>query len=408
MRYKSLQKLFNEDASNARFDVNRAEAKRRFTSISSYQSGITLETGELFFTIPAELAVLTEKVLRLERKVSFLWRELPRIAHNSYINDLIESEIISSNRIEGVRSTRRQVRDALDDIARDKPSPQGKKFREFVRLYLALTKPDVQFPKTPGDIRAIYDDIVAGDLAPENALDGKLFRAQPVDVETETQKLVHSGVMPESKIITLLEDMLHLVRSEEIPLLYSAILSHFLFEYIHPFYDGNGRTGRYLLAIFLSEPLSIVTVLSLSKAISENLSRYYREFQNAEAPLNHADATSFLLTMVELIREAQENLHAELLQKREALIQGQEKIKTLGLLSDDKQKILFALLQNHLFDALPECRLDKISDYLNRSKATTRKYIAALENGGQIMITSHRPLKIVLSDTTKHQLGLII
>lgn len=37
-----------------------------------------------------------------------------------------------------------------------------------------------------------------------------------------------------------------------------------------PFYDGNGRTGRYLLALYLDESLSIPTVLSLSRTIAKN------------------------------------------------------------------------------------------------------------------------------------------
>ena len=66
----------------------------------------------------------------------------------------------------------------------------------------------------------------------------------------------------------MIDRMIELVASPDIPQTYSAILSHFLFEYIHPFYDGNGRTGRYLLALYLSEPLSETTVLSLSRVIA--------------------------------------------------------------------------------------------------------------------------------------------
>lgn len=46
--------------------------------------------------------------------------------------------------------------------------------------------------------------------------------------------------------------------------------AHYIFEYAHPFYDGNGRTGCYLLSLFLENSLSQPTVLSLSRAIANN------------------------------------------------------------------------------------------------------------------------------------------
>ena len=72
-----------------------------------------------------------------------------------------------------------------------------------------------------------------------------------------SSKVKHTGVSPESKIEQMISQMINLVEGGAVPAVYSAFLAHFLFEYIHPFYDGNGRTGRYLLALYLSEPLSI-------------------------------------------------------------------------------------------------------------------------------------------------------
>ena len=70
--------------------------------------------------------------------------------------------------------------------------------------------------------------------------------------------------------------MMDPARSDTIPFLQRAIASHFLFEYIHPFYDGNGRTGRYLLALYLSNDLTLPTVLSLSRTIAENKNEIYK------------------------------------------------------------------------------------------------------------------------------------
>lgn len=75
-----------------------------------------------------------------------------------------------------------------------------------------------------------------------------------------------------------------------------------------PFYDGNGRTGRYLLALYLDESLSIPTVLSLSRTIAENKNAYYAAFSSVKNPLNHGEMAHFVYAMLELIRTAQSSM----------------------------------------------------------------------------------------------------
>lgn len=109
-----------------------------------------------------------------------------------------------------------------------------------------------------------------GELNEADQPDGQLFRKNGVEVTLGGIKVIHRGVEPESKIIEGLSSMLHLIADNDMPRLISAIASHYLFETVHPFYDGNGRTGRYLLALSLKDVLSDLTALSLSRAIAEN------------------------------------------------------------------------------------------------------------------------------------------
>lgn len=63
---------------------------------------------------------------------------------------------------------------------------------------------------------------------------------------------------------------------QEIDPLVRLALIHYQFEAIHPFYDGNGRTGRILNILFLvSEKLLTIPVLYLSRYIIENKADYY-------------------------------------------------------------------------------------------------------------------------------------
>ena len=403
MSYKTLKQLFYEDVSEKRFENNKHEAERRINDLSTYRTGIQLETGELFYTLPQELAVLNERVLRLERRVSQLWRSLPDMARWSYIRDLIIKEIDYTNKIEGVRSTRKEIEDALVSIELQKESRAEKRFKEFAALYLNITEGEMNFPKEPADIREIYDAVLAGELTDKDKLDGELFRARGVEISAGT-RIVHEGVVPEAKIISMLQAMIDLADDENAPAVYNALLSHFLFEYIHPFYDGSGRTGRFLLALYLSRPLSMPSVLSLSRVVAENLQDYYRAFEEVEHRLNHADATYFLIAMMRMLRLSQENLVAELEKKDTLLSQGKDRLKHLDLPGrqyvkrKDDENILYILLQAHLFASVPVVNLARLSEQVDRGKSATRRGLLRLEDDGFVEIISQRPLHFSLTD----------
>lgn len=400
--YQPLEKLFYSDTSSDREKRVRAEAERRLDNPSTFRTGIETSTGELFLATPRELSLLNEKMLRVERKVSQLWRDLPGIAQWAYLRSLIMDEIVSTNEMEGVHSTRRQIEEALESAEVKKPTNEAKLFREFASLYLELTDVHHVYPQTPADIRAIYDKVVAGAIDKKDLPDGALFRADPVEVKSTSQKTLHTGVVPEARIIDMVDQMIRLVASPEMPQTYAAIVSHFLFEYIHPFYDGNGRTGRYLLALYLSEPLSKPTVLSLSRVIAENKGKYYKAFDITERPMNHAEVTFFVMQIVELIGLAQDSLIENLERKKAQLDRAWECMEALEAayqLSNTAVTALFAMAQSYLFGAFPEVPLRDVSEIATVSTQTARRYMKDLEEKGLVSVVSKRPLKFMLSKT---------
>ena len=409
MAYKRMDKLFYEDASSDRKGENEREAHRRLAAPSSFRTGIDVGTGELFLAVPRELSLVTEQVLRAERKVSGWWSALPGIAQGAYVRNLIVDEVVCTNEMEGVRSTRKQIREAIDSV--EQPvgeNRRAKRFMEFARLYLGLTSGDVAVPEAPEDIRALYDAVVAGTLDPGDALDGELFRADGVDVKASSQRVVHRGVQPESAIVSYLNAMIRLAGSEEVPELYSALLSHYLFEYIHPFYDGNGRTGRFLLARYLGNPLSLPTTLSLSRVIAEHKGAYYQAFSVTEHPLNHAEGTFFVLQMMNLIRTAQDELLAELQARREALAEAEEMLGGVRAeldLSDRACNLLYQVVQVSLFGADADVTLQDAAKHLEVTAQSARKYASELERAGLVETTSRRPLRFKLGAQGEELLG---
>ena len=163
MAYLSLQKLFHMDATSDRKANAEERAKARLEAESTFRTGIQTPTGELFLAVPRELSVLNERILRRERTVSQSMRSLPPVAQWAMIRGLVIDEVVSTNDLEGVHSTRRQVNELLQEA----PSPNGsvkqKRFRELAKLYLGLTDPETGLPESPEDIRSIYDALMTGE-----------------------------------------------------------------------------------------------------------------------------------------------------------------------------------------------------------------------------------------------------
>lgn len=393
MGYITLEKSFHADNTPDRY-VNHDELYlTRFENESTFRTGIELQTGEMFLAVPRELSRATEQVLRRERRVSALWRALPPVALGAYIRSLIMDEVVYSNEIEGVFSTRRQIEVALSAGKGDAHTP----FEEFARLYLNL----IDRPAIPGsleEIREIYDSVVADTIDPNDVPKKQLFRSGPVEIVDQTGTTVHKGVAP-NDIERLMGQWIDLSKNDAIPELYSAALCHFLFGYIHPFYDGNGRTGRFLLALHLSKPLSQPTVLSLSRTIAEHRAMYYRAFNTVERPLNRGEATHFVLTLLDLVAEAQEGLIANLEEKRAVLERLDERVEGLTKAHGQRQcGVLYYAAQMQLYSVFGETRLTDLAKYLRVSLPTARKTMNSLVEDRLFKKVSSRPAVYRLSE----------
>ena len=187
--------------------------------------------------------------------------------------------------------------------------------------------------------------------------------------------------------------MMDLARSGTIPFLQRAIASHFLFEYTHPFYDGNGRTGRYLLALYLSHDLTLPTVLSLSRTIAENKNEYYKAFTEAEDKLNSGELTFFVYTILGLIERAQESLIEELGVKIDQLDKAtvlRDELRREHALSTNATLLLYAVMQEELFDTTKSMTLEDAGGDLMLTKQTIRKYVDELAGASLIEFTGRR------------------
>lgn len=106
-----------------------------------------------------------------------------------------------------------------------------------------------------------------------------------------------------SEILNLMSNLEKYMNNSEMqdcdPLIKMAII-HFQFESIHPFYDGNGRTGRIINILYLIlEELQTLPILYLSSYIIKHKSDYYRLLQDVRDKNSWEDWILFMINGVE-------------------------------------------------------------------------------------------------------------
>ena len=124
--------------------------------------------------------------------------------------------------------------------------------------------------------------------------------------------------------------------------------------------------------------------------------------------MNHAEATFFVMQIIELIRLAQDSLIESIELKRMQLDAACACMGRLAEceLTDMAVNVLFVMAQFHLFGAFSEASLKDIAGNLEVSTQTARRYLQELEGKGLIATVSRKPLKFVLSDKTVEALEM--
>jgi Fic family protein len=156
------------------------------------------------------------------------------------------------------------------------------------------------------------------------------------------------------------------------PLINMAII-HYQFETIHPFYDGNGRTGRIINILYLIlNDLLDIPILYLSNYIIKNKADYYKLLQEVRTKDNWEEWIMYMLDGVE-----QTSLETiELIQDISSMMD-----KTKAVIKDKLPKIYSKDLVEILFHH-PYTKIDFISDGLGLHRETASRYLKQLETLG--------------------------
>jgi Fic family protein len=151
------------------------------------------------------------------------------------------------------------------------------------------------------------------------------------------------------------------------PLVKMAII-HYQFESIHPFYDGNGRTGRIINILYLiTEKLQNLPILYLSNYIIKNKSDYYRLLQDVREKNKWEE---WLIFMIKGVEQTSRETIELIIQIRDLMMIYKNKLR-------DNYKFYSQDLLNNLFKH-PYTKIEFIQSDLNVSRVTAASYLNQL------------------------------
>ena len=191
------------------------------------------------------------------------------------INTLSLQEAKDSSAVENIVTTH----DELYKAQSGDPSASSAA-KEVERYALALQYGYREVQKTPLITTRLIlklQEILEGNDAGFRKLPGTSLKNQATGEVVYTPPQDHAEI---AELMSNLEQFINNAEMSSLDPLIKLALIHFQFESIHPFYDGNGRTGRIINVLYLLvNELLQIPVLYLSRYIIQNKSDYYRLLQ---------------------------------------------------------------------------------------------------------------------------------
>ena len=356
----------------------------------------------LFYLNLMEHSLLQEIIIKNSNQINLISNKLPQIAIKDIIIKILSNELYKTNKIEGIETVKSEIYSSLKEDR--KISKKSNKLNGIIKKYKDIMEKnfkDTQHIDSLSSFRKIYDEMFEDfEKSGNYKLYGKYFRKDTVKVINGLGNTIHIGVNGEEAIEKNIEDLIYFMNRKDIPFLVKASISHFFFEYIHPFYDGNGRFGRYLLSLYLARKLDILTAFSVSYWISKNLDDYYKSFVEVEDVNNYGEITFFVENILKTIKSGQEKIIELLNDSIMRFNHSMEILKEITKKLSEKENIMLQIyLQNYLFNDFEEITNAELSYIIgDLTQQTINKYTQELEKKGYLIKIKQRPLTYTLSD----------
>lgn len=315
-----------------------------------------------------ESAAILKRLASASRKLAELKGIAAAIPNQAIlINALGLQEAKDSSEIENIVTTHDELfmDDVLPEAFANPAAKEVLRYRQALRLGYGLVRDS-------GLITANHLIEIQAELERNNAG----FRKLPgTALKSGSGKTIYTPPQDPAEIVALIGDLERFINDAGLfavdPLIKMALIHH-QFESIHPFYDGNGRTGRILNVLYLvNEGLLDAPVLYLSRHIVRTKADYYRLLQ----AVRDSDAwEAWVLYMLEAVEQTAGDTIGTIQAIKAALFDYKHRIR-------DGFKFYSQDLINNLF-MHPYTKIEFVQRDLKVSRVTAMKYMDALEGGG--------------------------
>jgi len=314
----------------------------------------------------------TPAILKLLASSSRKLAELKGIAasipnQGILINTLGLQEAKDSSEIENIVTTH-------DELFKDEVLPEtfaNPAAKEVLRYRQAL-RVGFELVRQSGLLTSNNIIKIQGELERNNAG----FRKLPgIALKDGSGRTVYTPPQHPEEIKSLMRDLERFINEPDLfdadPLIKMALIHH-QFESIHPFYDGNGRTGRIINVLYLvKEGLLDIPVLYLSQHIVRNKRAYYDLLQRVRIDDVWEDWVIYMLEAVEMTA-GRTLLTVQAI--KTALMDYKHRIR-------DQHKFYSQDLINNLFSH-PYTKIEFLQRDLKVSRMTATRYLDALSDTG--------------------------
>ena len=321
--------------------------------------------------LPVKQLLESVKILKMLPKAHAALAELKGIAstipnQNILINSITIQEAKDSSEIENIITTHDELYKSELNLMKSLESKE-------VQNYISALKTGYELVNKNRLLKTSTILKIQRKLEQNNAG----FRKVPGTVlrNSQTGEIIYEPPQDPKVIVDLMQNLEKFINDDNIsdldPIVKMAII-HFQFESIHPFYDGNGRTGRIINILYLiAQNLLNVPVLYLSSYIIRNKGKYYKLLQGIRTTNNWEEWIIYMINAVEVISKETIELILE--------IKDQMQLSKLELRST--YKFYSQDLLNNLYKH-PYTKIEFVVRDLNVSRLTAANYLNQLSTDG--------------------------